>query len=401
MPPSSYLAFILKSASLQLPRIHLEECLLTVTIAVMPKRTLEEESARLTARAHQLEVRSKKQRLNKFVDSRPDLLDSLLSHCDKLTQKPGADGTLTSDRHVTPEKRGTGFSVRSSSSPSLGDCEAPSTATSWSTEASPEMPAACIPRCYQTFGALPAHVLTQFLTEVEPITCSPQNLRGLCGRKSRYVPKSTLQELFLMVSNVSLDDRIPKEFYAVKTFVEAGKAFNWYRYRPLKETPLPVNWSVVGNYVVLYEDEPPKVYHQILREAVDLPPSYLNAFDFHKQPQSIARNWSSATAELTVDGSVLKLPLATLFPSEMTNNMVAYWFRSSDPPKALMLKDTPANLAEDEDEPEQAPDPANVNANEDEPEHAPDPANVNANQDEPQHPEAVGEDEFQPPAPAE
>ena len=98
-----------------------------------PKPSLEEGSARLTARAHQLEVRSycKKMRLKKFVDSRPDLLDALLSHCDKLTSNRGAEGAHSD--LVTPEKR-TGYSVRSSSSPSLiGDGEYPtsSTATSW------------------------------------------------------------------------------------------------------------------------------------------------------------------------------------------------------------------------------------------------------------------------------
>ena len=214
-----------------------------------------------------------------------------------------------------------------------------------------------------------------------------------------------------MLSNVSLDDRIPKEFYSLKTFVEAGKAFNWYRYRPLKETPLPANWTVVGNYVVLYEAKPPQVYHQILREAADLPPSYLNAFDFHKQPQSIARNWSSASAELTVEGMVLKLPLATLFPSEMTNNMVAYWFRSSGPPKTLMLKDTPANVdAEAAPEPDHeavAQDEDGAVAQDEELAVAQDEDGAVA-QDEPlavaqDEPLAVAQDEaeMEPPAPAE
>ena len=363
----------------------------------MPKRSLEEESARLTAKAHMLEVRGKKLRLNKFVDERPDLLDALLSHCDKLTSRKGVEST-PSDR-VTPEKR-SGFSVMSNSSQSLGDDEAP---TAWNTEASGEMPAACIPRCYQNFGALPAHILTQFLTEVEPITCSAANLRALCGRKSRYVPKSTLQELFLMVTNVNLDDKIPKEMYSLKTLFEAGKAFNWYRYRPLKETPLPVDWSVVGNYHVLYEENPPKIFHQILREAVDVPASYLSAFDFYKQPQHIARNWSSATAELCVSGMVLKLPLGTLFPSEMTNNMVAYWFRPSEMARPLMIKDAlDAKETEGPDlvnanEPAQA-EPDLVNANE--PAQGDEPDLVNANEPA-QADEPVAEDEMEPPAPEE
>ena len=84
------------------------------------------------------------------------------------------------------------------------------------------------------------------------------------------MPKSALQESFLMMTNVRLEDRIPKEFYQVSTFHDAGKSFNWARYLPLKDTPLPVNWSLAGNYHMLGH-LPQQSRACLLRDAPSIP----------------------------------------------------------------------------------------------------------------------------------
>ena len=199
------------------------------------------------------------------MDSRPDLLDSILGHCEKLTKKP--ESKESAGDFITPEKRpehGMASSAGDGSpgSGSLADSEgATSTAAAAAAAAGSTM--MMIPRCYQTFASLPGHILQELLSAVETSTFSLQNLKSLSGRKSRYIPKAALLELFVMIANISPDDKLPREFYSFQVMQEAAKQFNWQRYRPLSDVPLPVDWQRYGVYVIVYE---PKfmIYHRIL-----------------------------------------------------------------------------------------------------------------------------------------
>ena len=210
----------------------------------MRKATVAEQAARLRQRALDLQQKGMKDELVAVCKKRPELVPLLLQHAYAL----GADRAKPAGELVAPSP---------SSPPKDNDAKAMACV-----EDSPSAKVAhkrgevssTIPRCHQVWSTVLAQYLVHVMARAEPISLSSASLSQLSSKKSKYLPRPAMMELWEYLTNVGKDDEVLPWCRDVEQLVETVTLFNLSRGRPAAALKLPPQWHEEGVYALKHTD---------------------------------------------------------------------------------------------------------------------------------------------------
>lgn len=289
------------------------------------KAAVEDEIARLQQRTLKLQYQQYEKRLNDITKSNPEILPQVVQHAENLLGGRAANAAAASGVPAVERAPAAGIAspalkkARSrldleSSSPALKEV-APDFPTDDTETVTPGEDN--IPRCVTKVSNIAPKYMVHGMSMVEPVSLSKNSQRALCRKSAKLPSKETCQEYFEFYTMLDKDDDLPPPLRNMSTLVKSMARFNLKKKRPLREVTLPVQWSKLGNYVVVQPEQkgaPWQVKHQYFELVRDIPPSWNLS-----GPQScyMERNFSDRRARLVNPNTWARYDVGVLFMDEI------------------------------------------------------------------------------------
>ena len=317
------------------------------------KLSVAEQSAKLHARALALENQGKMDELKTLLKQRPDLLDTTLNHCKKLAVMGMSPGPRHRVQLPAAQHEDDG---RVAADASASDQRSTTASSQYGEDDGDNLPgppqAVVVPRCYTNIGMItPSYIMT-FLAGVESISLSKQNLKQLSSRRSRHINKDKLLELVEFLTGLGPDADYHPDLHVMAKWVELAAGYNVSRGRPAKELQLPVTWEADGIfrwYLPSGEDAMAMIVHKITKEERQVTKGF---WDVIQNPQAlyVDKNYSEKNATLCERDGFGRLPISTIFPELIENDLMRWCAQQAGAPKTekpLALEADPQSPVQD------------------------------------------------------
>lgn len=185
-------------------------------------------------------------------------------------------------------------------------------------ESIPEGKNAYIETKHTKVGDITPDLLKVILSQANPISMSIGNLRHLLeNRRSRYIKKEPLQELFERCFGIGPENMIPKEMRVIARMVARCVELQVQMAVPEAGIRLPPDWRKNGFFAMKKTSGSIVVYSQVWQDFEDIK---LNCDDYPLDDFDdvlINQNWSIKNATIVNTGSGHTLNVMTLWPSKL------------------------------------------------------------------------------------
>ena len=295
-----------------------------------PKRSADEELARLRLRTAQLQMKQIRGDIMAYLDEFPELGPGCLKYLEdasggkqrkrKVKAEEDLDeGDLDDPKlYTTPmpkKKAKQEFSASASSAGSPNHYSSP--VGDAMSIASEEVERPDIPRCYITVFNIPPKYLHDVISKVGEISLTKNALRGICNRGGKHPPKDRLLELFEALTGLEPEDSLQPAFHNIEKLVAAMKDRHMKMNRWARDLRLPATWRSDGIYeleVTDAEGKHLKILHRPLNKYYPVSPKLLTSVK-DINGMHIEKNFSERRAQLVDNNGAFKCLVMVLCPS--------------------------------------------------------------------------------------
>jgi hypothetical protein len=293
-----------------------------------PKRSTEEELARLRLRTTQLQMKQTREVIVAYLDDFPALGPGCLKFLEdasggkqpkrKAKAKEDLDeGDLDDPMlYTTPMAKKRAKQDLSASSAGSTTYYSSPVGDAMSI-ASEEIERPDIPRCYITVGSIPPKYLHDVISKVGEISLTKNALRGLCNRGGKHPPKDRLLELFEALTGLEPEDSLQPAFHSIEKLVAAMKDRHTKMNRWARDLRLPATWRSDGIYELVVTDAESRhlnILHRPLNKYHTVNPKLLTSVK-DINGMHIEKNFSERRAQLVDNNGAFKCLVVVLCPS--------------------------------------------------------------------------------------